>query len=66
MKYEKPFVQDLGPIADHTWSLPPDGMQRKPGLDPITHLDMFCEESGCVSANDPDCVDDPACTTASN
>lgn len=60
MKYEKPFVQDLGSIADHTWNLPASA-DRKPGLDPITHLDMFCEESGCTSSNDPDCVDDPSC-----
>lgn len=59
MSYEKPAVIDLGSIADHTWTTP--GGNPKGGGD-ITHLDTFCEFSGCTSADSPDCVDDPSCT----
>lgn len=53
MKYEKPFVTDLGSISEHTWTTPGG---RIKGGGPIFHLDKFCEPSGCSSANDPDCI----------
>ncbi len=44
MKYERPEVQDLGSIADHTFTVGALG-QQKGGGDP-QHLDRHCEWSG--------------------
>ena len=44
MKYEKPVLENLGSIADHTFATP--GSNEKGGTTPPNHLDKFCEWSG--------------------
>ena len=53
LRYEKPFVTDLGSISENTWTTPGGNIK---GGGPIYHLDKFCEPSGCTSANDPECI----------
>jgi hypothetical protein len=56
MLYKAPAIIDYGSIVSHTF-LTPHG-QEKGGVEPLAHLDTFCELSG-FTGTDPG--DNPNC-----
>lgn len=52
MNYEKPYVKELGSIAENTWTTP--GGNEKGGGS-TWHYDKFCEMSGGSDADWPGC-----------